>query len=40
MFFKVSSIGSKNIDVMQRAFPTVPWIFVYRDPGERAASSC
>lgn len=32
MFFKVSSIGSKRIDVMQAAFPTVPWIFVYRDP--------
>ena len=35
VFFKVSSIGAKNIDVMQRAFPAVPWIFVYRDPGER-----
>jgi len=32
MFFKVSSIGSKRIDVMQAAFPSVPWIFVYRDP--------
>lgn len=32
MFFKVSSIGSKRIDVMQAAFPAVPWIFVYRDP--------
>ncbi|KAL7429434.1 hypothetical protein ACHAXH_002757 [Discostella pseudostelligera] len=32
MFFKVSSIGSKRIDVMQEAFPSVPWIFVYRDP--------
>jgi hypothetical protein len=32
MFFKVSSIGSKRIDVMQAAFPLVPWIFVYRDP--------
>ena len=32
MFFKVSSIGSKRIDVMQKAFPEVPWIFVYRDP--------
>lgn len=32
MFFKVSSIGSKRIRVMQHAFPTVPWIFVYRDP--------
>lgn len=32
MFFKVSSIGSKRIHVMQKAFPSVPWIFVYRDP--------
>jgi hypothetical protein len=32
MFFKVSSIGSKRIDVMQAAFPSLPWIFVYRDP--------
>ncbi|KAL7535514.1 hypothetical protein ACHAXR_008034 [Thalassiosira sp. AJA248-18] len=32
MFFKVSSIGSKRIDVMIEAFPSVPWIFVYRDP--------
>jgi len=40
MFFKVSSIGSKNINVMQRAFPTVTWIFVYCDPGECATSSC
>mmetsp|Transcript_33824 Transcript_33824/g.60837 ORF Transcript_33824/g.60837 Transcript_33824/m.60837 type:complete len:475 (+) Transcript_33824:135-1559(+) len=32
MFFKVSSVGSKRIDVMQKAFPSVPWIFVYRDP--------
>lgn len=32
MFFKVSSIGSKRIDVMRAAFPEVPWIFVFRDP--------
>ena len=32
MFFKVSSIGSKRIEVMRKAFPSVPWIFVYRDP--------
>lgn len=32
MFFKVSSIGSKNIDVMRAALPEVPWIFVFRDP--------
>ena len=32
MFFKVSSIGAKRINVMQTAFPSVPWLFVYRDP--------
>lgn len=32
MFFKVSSIGSKRINVMQKAFPQIPWIFVYREP--------
>jgi len=32
VFFKVSSVGSKNIPIMQKAFPDVPWIFVYRDP--------
>ena len=32
LFFKVSSIGSKKINVMREAFPTVPWIFVYREP--------
>ena len=32
MFFKVSSVGSKRIHIMQKAFPMVPWMFVYRDP--------
>jgi len=32
LFFKVSSVGSKRIHFMQKAFPNVPWIFVYRDP--------
>lgn len=32
MFFKVSSVGSKRIDVLRQSFPSVPWIFVYRDP--------
>eukprot|EP00571_Detonula_confervacea_P010263 CAMPEP_0172298702 /NCGR_PEP_ID=MMETSP1058-20130122/1234_1 /TAXON_ID=83371 /ORGANISM="Detonula confervacea, Strain CCMP 353" /LENGTH=461 /DNA_ID=CAMNT_0013007989 /DNA_START=73 /DNA_END=1455 /DNA_ORIENTATION=- len=32
MFFKVSSVGSKRIGVLREAFPSVPWIFVYRDP--------
>ena len=32
MFFKVSSVGSKRIDVMRQAFEYVPWLFVFRDP--------
>jgi hypothetical protein len=32
LFFKIQSIGIKYIDVFQKAFPTTPWIFVYRDP--------
>ena len=32
LFFKIQSIGTKTIDVFQKAFPTTPWIFVYRDP--------
>jgi hypothetical protein len=32
LFFKIQSIGTKTIDVFQRAFPTTPWIFIYRDP--------
>ena len=36
LFFKVSSVGAKRIAVVQEAFPAVPWIFVYRDPGECA----
>ena len=32
MFFKLASNGSKRIDVVEKAFPSVPWIFVYRDP--------
>eukprot|EP00541_Cyclophora_tenuis_P006483 CAMPEP_0116579654 /NCGR_PEP_ID=MMETSP0397-20121206/22368_1 /TAXON_ID=216820 /ORGANISM="Cyclophora tenuis, Strain ECT3854" /LENGTH=252 /DNA_ID=CAMNT_0004109151 /DNA_START=95 /DNA_END=853 /DNA_ORIENTATION=- len=32
VFFKIQSIGSRQIEVFQRAFPTVPWMFVYREP--------
>ena len=32
MFYKVSSIGSKRISLFQKAFPDVPWIFIFRDP--------
>eukprot|EP00546_Thalassionema_frauenfeldii_P001166 CAMPEP_0178938638 /NCGR_PEP_ID=MMETSP0786-20121207/26442_1 /TAXON_ID=186022 /ORGANISM="Thalassionema frauenfeldii, Strain CCMP 1798" /LENGTH=476 /DNA_ID=CAMNT_0020617379 /DNA_START=95 /DNA_END=1526 /DNA_ORIENTATION=- len=38
MFFKIQSIGSRNIEVFQHAFPTTPWIFVYRDPVQVMAS--
>lgn len=32
VFFKFQSITSKNINIFKRAFPKVPWLFVYRDP--------
>ncbi|CAJ1961351.1 unnamed protein product [Cylindrotheca closterium] len=32
VFFKFQSITTKNIEVFQKAFPQVPWLFVYRDP--------
>ena len=32
VFFKIQSIGTRQLQVFQRAFPTVPWIFVYREP--------
>jgi hypothetical protein len=32
VFFKIQSIGTRNIEVFQNAFPRTPWIFVYRDP--------
>ena len=32
VFFKIQSIGTRNIEVFQTAFPHTPWIFVYRDP--------
>lgn len=31
-FFKIQSAGTKAIKVFRRAFPAVPWLFVYRDP--------
>jgi hypothetical protein len=33
LFFKVSSAGTKRMNVMREALPTTPWIFVYRTPG-------
>lgn len=32
VFFKIQSIGSRNIQVFQHAFPDTPWMFIYRDP--------
>lgn len=32
VFFKFQSIGARSMSVFQEAYPTVPWIFVYRDP--------
>ena len=32
LFFKIQSIGSKNIAIAREAFPNIPWIYVYRDP--------
>ena len=32
LFFKIQSLGSKSIAIATEAFPTVPWIYVYRDP--------
>mmetsp|Transcript_32825 Transcript_32825/g.48590 ORF Transcript_32825/g.48590 Transcript_32825/m.48590 type:complete len:495 (+) Transcript_32825:91-1575(+) len=32
LFFKIQSIGSRNLEVFQEAFPTTPWVFVYRNP--------
>jgi len=38
MFFKVQSIGSRYMDVILKAFPETPWIFVYRDPVQTVMS--
>lgn len=32
VFFKIQSVGSRHIDVFRHAFPTTPWLFVFRDP--------
>ncbi len=32
LFFKIQSIGTKYIDIVLKAFPATPWIFIYRDP--------
>lgn len=32
VFFKIQSIGSRNIPVFLKAFPQTPWLFIYRHP--------
>jgi len=32
VFFKIQSIGTRNLNVFRKAFPNTPWIFVYREP--------
>jgi hypothetical protein len=32
VFYKFQSITTKHVKVFQKAFPHVPWMFVYRDP--------
>jgi hypothetical protein len=32
VFFKIQSAGSRNLPVFLKAFPTTPYLFVYRDP--------
>jgi hypothetical protein len=32
VFFKFQSVTTRNLPVFLKAFPDVPWIFVYRDP--------
>jgi hypothetical protein len=32
VFFKFQSATTKNVKVFQKAFPDIPWMFVYRDP--------
>jgi hypothetical protein len=34
VFFKMQSITTQNIAVFQKAYPEVPWMFVYRSPVE------
>lgn len=32
VFFKIQSVGTRRMDVFRHAFPTTPFLFVYRDP--------
>ena len=32
VFFKFQSATTRNVNVFKKAFPDIPWMFVYRDP--------
>jgi hypothetical protein len=32
VFFKIQSVGTRSLAVFTMAFPTTPWLFVYREP--------
>lgn len=32
VFFKIQSLGTRNLKVFLHAFPATPWLFVYREP--------
>lgn len=34
LFFKFQSITTRTLETFRRAFPTTPWVFLYRDPVE------
>ena len=34
VFFKLSSVTARSIGVFRQALPSVPWVFLYRDPVE------
>ena len=38
MFFKFQSVNTPMVKLFLEAFPTVPWIYIYRDPVEVLAS--
>jgi hypothetical protein len=38
VFFKMDSVAVRSIDAFRLAFPTVPWLFLYRDAYEIMAS--
>jgi hypothetical protein len=31
-FLKIQSVGTRSLEIFRQAFPSTPWIFVYRDP--------